>query len=79
MQVPPAQRPPVVVARPRSPLDGHPHLIAAMRAIDAQIAQLRAARNGDDGFGRHRQRAIELALQARTEVFHAAVFADRHP
>jgi hypothetical protein len=50
-----------------------------MRSIDAQIAQLRAARNGDDGFGRHRQRAIELALQARTEVFHAAVFADRHP
>ncbi len=79
VQAPPVQRPPVVVQRPRSPLDGHPHLIAAMQAIDAQIAQLRAARNGDDGFGGHRQRAIQLALQARAEVYRAAVFADRHP
>lgn len=86
VQAPPAQppavvvqRPPVVVERPRSPLDGHPHLIAAMHAIDAQIAQLRSARNGDDGFGGHRGRAIQLALQARAEVYRAAVFADRHP
>ncbi len=78
VQAPPVQRPPVVVERPRSPLDGHPHLIAAMQAIDAQIAQLRAARNGDDGFGGHRGRAIQLALQARAEVYRAAVFADRH-
>jgi hypothetical protein len=79
VQAPPVQRPVVVVPHPRSPLDGHPHLIAAMRTIDAQIAQLRAARNGDDGFGGHRGRAIQLALQARAEVYRAAVFADRHP
>ncbi|MBU6512334.1 MAG: hypothetical protein KGJ03_01920 [Betaproteobacteria bacterium] len=78
VQAPPVQRPAAVVVPARSPLDGHPHLIAAMHAVDAQIAQLRAARNGDDGFGRHRGHAIQLALQARAEIYRAAVFADRH-
>jgi hypothetical protein len=78
VQAPVVPRPMVPVASPRSPWDGHPRLIAAARAIDAQIAQLRAARNGDDGFGGHRRRAIELALQARAEVYRAAVYADRH-
>lgn len=77
VQVPVTQPPARVAPSRRSPLDGHPRLIAAVRAIDTQIAQLRAARNGDDGFGGHRRRALELALQARAEVLRAAVFADR--
>ena len=75
----PVQPPRPVVQRPRSPLDGHPHLRLAIGAIDAQIAQLRAARAGDEGFGSHRRRAIALALQARAEIIRAALFADANP
>lgn len=63
---------------PRSPLDGHPHLIAAHEQIEAALAQTGLARNGDDGFGGHRARAIELLRQARAEIRAAAIFADRH-
>jgi hypothetical protein len=82
--VQPPPRPPqvavpqVVVPQARSPLDGHPRLLAAVRQLDATIEQLRAARNGDDGFGGHRQRALGQALQARAEIYRAAQFANSH-
>jgi hypothetical protein len=63
---------------PRSPLDGHPHLVTAHDQIEAALGQTGLARNGDDGFGGHRTRAIELLRQARAEIRAAAIFADRH-
>ena len=75
---PPPRPPQVVVPQARSPLDGHPRLLAAVRQLDATIEQLRAARNGDDGFGGHRQRALDQALQARAEIYRAAQFANSH-
>lgn len=63
---------------PRSPLAGHPHLIAADRQLDDSALQLRRANNGDEGFGGHRLRAMQLLAQARHEIRMAALFADRH-
>ncbi len=58
--------------------DGHPHLVAADRAAFQAMAQLRAAHNGDEGFGGHRDRALRLLAQARREIHESARFADHH-
>lgn len=58
--------------------DDHPHLVAADREAYQAMTQLRAASNGDDGFGGHRQRALRLLEQARREIHESASFADHH-
>lgn len=56
----------------------HPHLRAADQAADAAIQQMQTAHNGDDWFGGHRVRAIQLLQQAREQMRLSARFADHH-
>ena len=59
-------------------IDGHPHLRAADAHAAAAIAQMQRAHNGDDWFGGHRVRAIQLLRDAQVEMHRAAIYADRH-
>ncbi len=56
----------------------HPHLHAADEHAEAAILQMKAAHNGDDWFGGHRVRAVQLLQQAREQMRQAAIFADHH-
>ena len=67
-----------LVATAWADFDDHPRLVAADREAYQSVMQLRAANNGDDGFGGHRQRALRLLEQARREIHESARFADHH-
>ena len=56
----------------------HPHLRAADQHAEAAILQMQRAHNGDDWFGGHRVRAIQLLQQAREQMRLSAIYADRH-
>lgn len=56
----------------------HPHLRAADQDAQAAIQQMQTAHNGDDWFGGHRVRAIQLLQQAREQMRLSARYADHH-
>lgn len=65
----------VIRATPRSALAGHPHLIAAHQQVELAMAQMDTASNGDDGFGGHRARALQLLHAAQAQIRASAIYA----
>jgi hypothetical protein len=66
------------MALAQDPVAMHPHLKAAHDAIATAISELRAANNGKEAYGDHRDRAEQLLTDADKQIMAAAQFANAH-